>query len=275
LIFRAIRPLNLIAVVLLQVLCFYAGGLGTISSLILYIVLPTVLTTAGGYLINDHFDQKRDRINNKEANKVDLGKYFLYYYLGLNLIALVLAALDGWELTILVLGIQLVLWLYSKWLSSLALVGNVLVALLSCFTIVIFYFSTSVSIHINNIWVAWVAIFLVSMARELIKDNQDYEGDKADGAQTLPILTSKGFTHILADLFLFCNIFFIASWTFFDFYLNNQVATVYGSVVVVLGILIIVLGHLIRQPEKDALISKALKFYMFVGMLIILFLNHV
>ena len=62
--------------------------------------------------------------------------------------------MDGIELFLVVLGIQIMLWAYSKFLSSIALIGNAVVAILSCFTILIFYFSQTIVLQIDNIWVA-------------------------------------------------------------------------------------------------------------------------
>lgn len=272
---KAFRPINLLAVVLLQSLCFYIGGTGTTLAAILHIILPTVLTAAAGYIINDHYDKRRDEANQKAAPKVNLGSQLFYYYFGLNIVALVLAFLDSLELFEVVLAIQVTLWFYSKYMSSIALMGNLMVALLSCFTILIFYFSQSVSIHIENIWVAIVAIFLVSMARELIKDIEDYDGDKLDEAQTLPIITSKVFTHIFADLFVLCNLVFIGAWTFYDFYLDDTAATIYGVSIVLIGIFIIAMGHFLNKEVRYKSLSNALKVYMFLGMGILFFLKHV
>ena len=253
-------------------MCYYVGGVGLIKDLMLYIIIPTVLTTAAGYMINDHLDQGRDEVNQKKSRKINFGKGLYFYYVLFNLIALILTFMDGIELFLVVLGIQIMLWAYSKFLSSIALIGNAVVAILSCFTILIFYFSQTIVLQIDNIWVALVAIFLVSMARELIKDNQDFEGDKADGAQTLPIMTSKNFTHIFADVFIFCNALFIAAWTFYDFYLNDVVATVYGMSIAVIGIVIIIMGHVLNKTKRYGMMSNALKVYMFLGMIILFYL---
>ena len=61
-------------------MCYYVGGVGLIKDLMLYIIIPTVLTTAAGYMINDHLDQGRDEVNQKKSRKINFGKGLYFYY---------------------------------------------------------------------------------------------------------------------------------------------------------------------------------------------------
>ena len=274
-IFKTFRPVNLIAIVLLQVLCFVVGGEGSIASLVGFIILPTVLSAGAGYLINDFYDQKSDAFNKKQRISFGQFKSWIWLYAGLNILALILAFFDGTQLGLLVLSIQFTLWLYSYILSRVALLGNLVVSATSLFTILIFYFSIHVSLHIQQIWILLISIFLITMARELIKDIEDVEGDYSIKAQTLPIMTSNQLTHVISDLFLVCNSIFIASWTFYDYFGVNNAATIFGIILSVSGISIVFYGHLNNSVLRYRHLSIALKIYMFVGMFLVCFLNYV
>ena len=58
-------------------MCYYVGGVGLIKDLMLYIIIPTVLTTAAGYMINDHLDQGRDEVNQKKKPENQFRKRFV------------------------------------------------------------------------------------------------------------------------------------------------------------------------------------------------------
>lgn len=266
-----LRPFNLMAIALIQIICFYTGGIGTVSSFFIFILMPTLLSAAAGYIINNYFDLKKDEINNKPKISP---KNLPVFYILLNLVGLGIAFFDNWTLVGLIFGIQVLLFLYSYKLSNWPLVGNVLVALLSCFVVLIFYFSARASISIENIWVFIISIFLVSMAREIIKDIVDIAGDREYGAQTLPIVLGSNFSHVVADLMLFCNAFFILIWSYYDFFLKDNLALIIGVVLSIIGVGIIIISHLIKKPRNFLWTSRALKIYMFLGLTILPFLKN-
>lgn len=87
----------------------------------------------------------------------------------------------------MVLGASIFLWIYSQLLKKTFLSGNILVALLTAFTLwILFLFDPN--IMRTGIWVYGIFSFLTTIIREIIKDTEDLSGDKKFKAKTLPIV---------------------------------------------------------------------------------------
>jgi len=86
------------------------------------------------------------------------------------------------------------LFLYSKYLKRIPLLGNVTVAFL---TGLVFIFGGVVVSNPGAAIVPAVFAFLINLIRELVKDMEDIEGDKIAGVITFPIKYSLKKTSIL------------------------------------------------------------------------------
>ncbi|MCC7332386.1 MAG: geranylgeranylglycerol-phosphate geranylgeranyltransferase [Flavobacteriales bacterium] len=101
--------------------------------------LTTVMIAAAGYIINDYFDTKIDRIN--RPNEVIVGKYIkrrwaMGSHIVINGIALLLAVylarlVDNYKLVLIQLFSVGALWYYSVSFKKQVIIGNILVALLT------------------------------------------------------------------------------------------------------------------------------------------------
>ena len=101
--------------------------------------LSTVMIAAAGYIINDYFDVKIDRIN--RSNKVIVGKHIkrrvaMGGHLVINAIALFIGAylaykMGNWKLIFIQISSIGALWYYSTLFKKQMLVGNIVVALLA------------------------------------------------------------------------------------------------------------------------------------------------
>jgi len=180
--------------------------------------LSTVFIAAGGYIINDYFDTKTDRIN--RPNKVVVGRtiqrraaiilHIILSGLGL-LIAIYIAYYAGnVKIALLQLCSIVALWFYSTHLKKQLLAGNILIALLAALvpiTTGIYEFASGAILNLqilNNsvpeigsfilkkgtfMVIGYAAFaFLSNLFREIIKDIEDIEGDISDGCRTLPII---------------------------------------------------------------------------------------
>lgn len=108
------------------------------------LVLSTVLIAAGGYVINDIFDQETDRIN--KSDKVIVGKsiseakaYNLYAFLNISGVAI------GFYLSNVIMRpnfaalfvlIAATLYIYATSLKQMLLLGNIIVALLLSLSVI-------------------------------------------------------------------------------------------------------------------------------------------
>jgi len=181
------RPVNLgIAFLSIFVGGAVTGSIQPLASLLLA-CFSGVFLMAGANTINDVFDLAIDRINKPNRplpaglitqQQAVLWAGFLFLVgialsLGVHLVVFVMA-----------LGFTVGLILYSYRLKSTVLWGNVTVALIASMAFV--YGGVSVG-RIHTALIVGVFAFLFHFAREIIKDLEDMEGDRVQGALTLPI----------------------------------------------------------------------------------------
>ena len=170
----------------------------------LLIILTCCLTAAGGYIINDLFDVETDHVNrpNKRILKRDIShKAAIVYYIILTALGQICGYYAGLGIGLFASAIAVLLYFYSSDLKAMGLPGNSLIAFMSGSVIYI----ASRGIHeINSAYFAEYAFlaFLLTMARELVKDAEDVEGDKEQGCETFPILHGTRKTNILSNVIL-------------------------------------------------------------------------
>ena len=173
-------------------------------------VLSTVLIAAGGDVINNIFDQHTDTIN--KPNTVVIGKsisetqgYNIYIALTATGVSIGfylsnVIAKPGFA-TIFIL-IAATLYLYATSLKQMMLIGNIMVALLLSFSVVIIgIFDLFPTIHEGNqqqmanlfsiLLDYTIFAFMINLLREIVKDIEDVDGDYNMGMNTLPIAIGK------------------------------------------------------------------------------------
>jgi 4-hydroxybenzoate polyprenyltransferase len=177
------------------------------------IILTCCLTAAGGYIINDLFDVETDHINrpNKRILKRDIShKAAIVYYIILTTFGQICGYYAGIGIGLFASAIAVLLYFYSSDLKAMGLPGNSLIAFMSGSVIYI----ASRGIHeIHSAYFAEYAFlaFLLTMARELMKDAEDIEGDKEQGYETFPILHGTRKTNILSNVILALIVIFLVT----------------------------------------------------------------
>lgn len=192
------------------------------------LLTSTLLIAAAGYIINDYFDTKADRINRPE--RVVVGRSIprrgaMVLHFVLNPIALVLAfylcyRAGHWQLISIQLFSIIALWFYSTHLKKQLLSGNILIAFLAALvpiTTGVFEFISDSFFTIEKInrylpgrgnrlltTGAFLVVgyslfaFLSNLIREIIKDTEDMEGDAAHGCRTLPVVIGEKATRYIS-----------------------------------------------------------------------------
>lgn len=182
------RPVNVIAAsVLTGIGAFVAGGIGQAQFAVGAAVLATGLAVGAGNAINDYFDREIDRINQPER-AIPRGAVSPTGALGFSIVLFVAAvglSLMLPTLAIAIAGINLLaLIAYTEVFKGLPGIGNALVAYLVGST---FLFGSAAVGEIQTAGVLFVLAAIATLTREIIKDVEDVDGDRAEGLNTLPI----------------------------------------------------------------------------------------
>lgn len=198
----------------IQVLAFFTVVLphlsGTLKDHLFYLVwlvLMTVLSAAGGYIINDLMDREADQKNGRNnvlnSGNVSAQTARRSYLWSLIFGALFSVDLSKWSLHFLWLYVVVILflWLYSKYLKRLPLIGNLAVSTY-CAGAVGILWSPAQPLHEmpKELMALTVFAFLVTLIREIVKDLEDMEGDKQVGDKTLPIEAGVSWSILLVIL---------------------------------------------------------------------------
>lgn len=190
------------------------------------LILSTVLIAAGGYVINDYFDVKIDRINRPDDIVVTRhisrdGAMRLFQVLtGIGVAAGLAVAwwARSWTLMMIIVVIPGLLWFYSASYKRQLIVGNIVVAFASALVpMLVAIVNADYLRHLYGqalqytpivgqlyVWLSAFALFalLVTWVREMVKDIQDIDGDREMECRTMPIVWGIQTTKIVSTVLL-------------------------------------------------------------------------
>ena len=186
--------------------------------ILLLIMLAMVFIAAGGYVINDYFDVKIDRINRpdelivtRSISKPSAMRLSMVLS-GTGIICGIAAAgmLRSWTLGILFVIIPGLLWFYSSSYKRLFMVGNLIIALLAGVAPMVVAMANVAILQLRYgtilayttlphdiyAWVGGFALFafLLTWIREIIKDMQDQMGDRELECHSMPVVWGEKWT---------------------------------------------------------------------------------
>ncbi|TRX63281.1 geranylgeranylglycerol-phosphate geranylgeranyltransferase [Carboxylicivirga sp. M1479] len=260
------------------------------------VVLATVLLAASGYIINDYFDIRIDRIN--KPDKVLLGKritrrtaLFLHVLLTISgiLIGLFIAYVARKEsYALMFIGVPILLWYYSTTFKRHIVIGNLVISFLTGIVVLLVVsveFAMLTKIHGQAIvrteacstawfWTTGFAIFafLANFIREIIKDAEDVKGDKAVGCKTLPIALGIPLAKVFVLILELVSL--IVMWAIY-FYIDDFDTIPYVLPYYIIGL---TLPHLLliykwmkaQSPKEFHQASSISKLIILMGVLFIL-----
>ena len=263
--------------------------------LLLLIMLATVGIAAGGYVINDYFDVKIDRINRPDevvvtrsvskpaAMRMSIGLSSFGAICGL----IVAALLHSLTIAILFILIPGLLWFYSSSYKRLFMVGNLIIALLAGVTPMIVAMANVAILQLRYetiipfttlphdlyAWLGGFALFafLLTWIREIVKDLQDQMGDRELECHSMPVVWGEKWTKIfvtgliVATLAIIGHLWyhvlpFSISWTTLS---TRYIAL--GVVIPLLCTLWLLWAAKIPSDYKNC--QQVVKFTMLIGML--------
>jgi geranylgeranylglycerol-phosphate geranylgeranyltransferase len=195
-----LRPGNAIMAVIAILLMAVISGKFTSEALMAAVVV--FLVTGAGNSINDYFDHKIDAINKPErpipSGRISLKKA-LIYSISLSVVGIIIAFAINLLLGIIAFLSSVLMIYYARDLKTKCLIGNLIISFLTglCFV----FGGIAVDQIMVSIYLGFYA-FLMTMAREIVKDMEDREGDKEEGATTLPIVYGNRTSSWLAAFFM-------------------------------------------------------------------------
>lgn len=239
---------------------------------LLLIASSTVIIAAAGYIINDYYDIKIDRVNKPQRivigrvirRRVALGAHFT-----LNLIGIGLGVWVDIEVGIINFLAGFLLWLYSNQLKRLPLVGNTAIAVLTAMVVIVMavYYQKEQLVLFTFSTFA----FFITIVREIIKDMEDVKGDATFGCKTLPIVWGIRRTKNVIYVFLTVLIIVLLSTLFV--YRNLFILYLVIFVLPSLFFLFIRLRSADTKKEYRYL-SHFCKFIMLIGVLSMILINY-
>ena len=142
---------------------------------------------ASGNIINDIYDVTIDKINRPNrplpSGEISSRKALILYFIFL-LLSLIFSWFINLPAFLIVAVTTFILYLYSKYLKRLPLIGNIVVAFL---TGLVFIYGGFVSGNPSAAIIPALFAFLINLVREIVKDMEDVEGDRKADAITFPI----------------------------------------------------------------------------------------
>lgn len=299
---RIIRPVNLGIIILTQLLLrfcvietFY--NLSAVKPALSYLdlsllILSTVLIAAGGYIINDYYDQEIDTTN--KPDKLILGKSIsikntiIYYWIvngiGVSVGFYLAIKIDYYVLGYIFPVVAIMLWLYSSRYQKTVLWGNLMIAALSAMVILVVWLFDFFALKANPIlfveamkqfvylhYIIWGFAgfaFLVSLVREVVKDIEDREGDMEGNYRTLPVVYGVARSKSVAIVIHSLAMILLAACQLLLYNENLMLVFWYLTIAVQLLFIFVLYYLVISSNKKDFhFLSNAYKLLMIAGIL--------
>ena len=219
--FRLVRWPNLVFIITTQLLFYYCVYIPllalpphlNIQNFYFLLIFASVFIAAAGYIINDYFDIQIDAINKPHkmvVNKIIKRRWAIVWHLLLSTFGIVFSffisyKIKVWPIFIVNILCVVALWFYSTHFKKQLLIGNLLVAALTAWVVLVVYLFAGADIlslktfEINNEHVNVRKLFkftllyagfafVTTLIREVIKDLEDMEGDRKYECKTMPIV---------------------------------------------------------------------------------------
>ena len=261
------------------------------NSLFFLLMAASICIAAAGYIINGYFDLNIDLVNKPESLIVDRyikRRWAIVWHITLSSIGLLLSFYVGYKLgNIYVPFFNLLaivsLWFYSASLKKKFFIGNVLIALLTAWVILVitlaeYRFGRGTTegwqrlLKFTFIYSGFA--FIISLVREVVKDMEDLVGDEKYGCKTMPIVWGIRVSKVYAAVWISVLIATVLILLFYVMQLGWWFSAIYSLITIALP-----LGWLMKKlyDAKTAndyhQLSSAIKVIMLLGMLSMIFFS--
>lgn len=296
---RIIRPVNLFIIVFTQYMVRYAflypaykyvGFPLQLNEWVFALFsLAFVLMAAGGYIINDYYDVEIDKVN--KPGKVIIGEkikpsHALIAYWVLSIAGLLIGSWSSYKAGLPALSSVFFiymsgLWYYSNTLKYEFILGNLVVAFFLglvpfCSGIIELYADiknpgfeqSGLNFTYLLYWIIGISVFafISTLAREIVKDIEDMEGDAAQGCRTLPIVMGKEAARRIVQFLLMLIVFLLAYLQYQQWKVDDMKSILYFTFLIQLPLIsIIVMMNKASVPKDYHRLSNWIKLLMVSG----------
>ena len=259
------------------------------------LIVSVVGIAAGGYVINDYFDVKIDRINrpdNLDVTRIISRDAAMNLFYGLTAVGVIAGTVvawwaHSWTLLFTYVVIPGLLWFYSASYKRMFLVGNLVVAFASAIVPLLVAIANADYLHhlYQNalayspivgelyVWTGGFAAFafLLTWVREIVKDIEDIEGDREMECRTLPIVWGDKVAKIIATILLVVIAILIVYMLFAVLPFSHEWKSL-PTRYVVFGLIVPILCSIVllwaaNNRTEYHRVQTIIKFAMFMGML--------
>ena len=259
------------------------------------LIVSVVGIAAGGYVINDYFDVKIDRINrpdNLVVTRIISRDTAMHLFYGLTAVGVIAGTVvawwaHSWTLLFTYVVIPGLLWFYSASYKRMFLVGNLVVAFASAIVPLLVAIANADYLHhlYQNalayspivgelyVWTGGFAAFafLLTWVREIVKDIEDIEGDREMECRTLPIVWGDKVAKIIATILLVVIATLIVYILFAVLPFSHEWKSL-PTRYVVFGLIVPILCSIVllwaaNNRTEYHRVQTIIKFAMFMGML--------
>ena len=259
------------------------------------LIVSVVGIAAGGYVINDYFDVKIDRINrpdNLVVTRIISRDAAMNLFYGLTAVGVIAGTVvawwaHSWTLLFTYVVIPGLLWFYSASYKRMFLVGNIVVAFASAIVPLLVAIANADYLHhlYQNalayspivgelyVWTGGFAAFafLLTWVREIVKDIEDIEGDREMECRTLPIVWGDKVAKIIATILLVVIATLIVYILFAVLPFSHEWKSL-PTRYVVFGLIVPILCSIVllwaaNNRTEYHRVQTIIKFAMFMGML--------
>ncbi len=188
--YRISRPITTLTGALAVVMGGYVAGTGAWFNVFLA-VAATILVSSSANAWNDYLDIEIDRINRPDrplpSGQVSprVAKWFSFTLAVLSILVAVFINLPS---LLIVIGANILLFIYSYKLKSTVLLGNLSVAFISAMSAV--FGGVAAGNPRPTTWL-FLIIFVAILGREVLKTMADYEGDQSESVRTISTVWGK------------------------------------------------------------------------------------
>lgn len=307
--FRLIRWPNVLFIALSQLLFYwciiipllpaeYASFPHALTPVLLSLLITaSSLIAAAGYIINDYFDINIDRVNKPGKmviEKVISRRTGILLHFILTTIGVSMSLYVAWHTNLIIafanIGCSLLLWFYSTSFKKKLLIGNVIISLLTAWTIIVLYVavhnfymhnllaSASLLEAIKRIYKFGVLYagfaFVISLIREVVKDLEDMEGDSRYGCETMPIVWGVPAAKIFIGVWLVVLVSAIVIVQFYVLHFGWWWSAVYSLLFLILPLILIFRQiYFARGSKEYNTVSSNIKWVMLMGILSMLLIR--